>query len=257
MAADAGGTLGAASVTRPITWITRTLPGAHLTAARVDRLGWSTLLRPLLEVRPLLPTLTLEGVGALAFTSPNGVAAFACPDAKRGLPVFAVGDGTARVARGAGFGDVMSADGDVHDLVALILHRRDRFTGRLLRPGARHPAGDFDATLLANGVQAESCAVYETTPTAIGRDSPEIARLASGEIAAVLIHSPRAGRRLAMIAPPSPSCRVICISAAAASPLASAGWPRIEIADHPSERGLLNALAPGSADTAFLDHGET
>ena len=224
-------------------WITRTSPGAVSTAARVQALGWTPFVSPLLEVRPLDTPLRLGGVGALAFTSPNGVAAFARLDGERALPVFAVGDGTADAARAAGFAEVASAAGDIHDLIALITARRQAFSGRLLRPGAREPAGDLDSALAAHGIEATSCAVYETVPTALNTDSLEVRKLVSGELAAVLIHSPRAGRRLAGMLNrmgPAPA-RMVCISAAAARPLTEAGQTTT-IAAHPSEMAMLAAL---------------
>lgn len=222
-------------------WITRTLPGAALTAARVRALGWTPLVSPLLEVRLLDAPVALDEVGALAFTSPNGVAAFARLRTERALPVFAVGDGTADAARRAGFAEVISAAGDVHDLVALIDARRESFFGRLLRPGPREPAGDLDGALVAVGIQGGSCVVYETTATDLDAGGPEIGRLASGDMAAVLVHSPRAGRRLAGLLNSPAASRIICISKAAAQPLIEAGQP-VVIAGHPSEAAMLAAL---------------
>jgi len=198
---------------------------------------------PLLEVRPLNEPLCLCGVGALAFTSPNGVAAFARLEGGRGLPVFAVGDGTADAALAAGFATVTSAAGDVHDLIALIIARRQDFSGRLLRPGAREPAGDLDSALAACGIEATSCVVYETVATALHANSSEVRKLVSGQLAAVMIHSPRAGRRLASMLDgmtPVPA-RIVCISAAAARPLVAAGCTTV-IAAHPSEAAMLAAL---------------
>ena len=237
------GAIRATNVARLAVWITRTSPGAGSTAARIEALGWTAFVSPLLEVRPLDKSLCLSGVGALAFTSPNGVAAFARLDGERTLPVFAVGDGTADAARAAGFAEVASAAGDIHDLISLITARRHTFSGRLLRPGALEPAGDLDSALAARGIEATSCAVYETVPTALSADSPEVRKLVSGELAAVLIHSPRAGRRLAGLLngmSPAPA-RMVCISAAAARPLAEAGQTTI-IAAHPGEAAMLAAL---------------
>lgn len=238
-----GGSVQATDVAGLGVWITRTLPGAASTAARVRALGWTPLVGPLLMVRQLDEPLCLAGVGALAFTSPNGVAAFARLEGERALPVFAVGDGTADAARAAGFAKVASAAGDIHALIALIAARRQDFSGRLLRPGAREPAGDLDSALAARGIEATSCAVYETIATALHADSPEMRKLFSGELAAVLIHSPRAGRRLAGILAgmiPVPA-RLVCISSAAARPLAAAGRATV-IAAHPGEEAMLAAL---------------
>jgi uroporphyrinogen-III synthase len=55
----------------------------------------------------------VSGVGALAFTSVNGVEAFAARSAWRETRVFAVGAATAAAARAAGFADIVSSEGGV------------------------------------------------------------------------------------------------------------------------------------------------
>ena len=57
-------------------WITRAQPGADETAGRVRALGHEAVVLPLLTVETLPAELDLTGVGALAFTSANGVRAF-------------------------------------------------------------------------------------------------------------------------------------------------------------------------------------
>src|ERR1700712_4198561 len=73
-------------------WITRAQPAAETTAERVRALGHEALVAPLLEVRALEDVeIDLAGVAALAFTSANGVRAFADLSAERQIRVFAVG----------------------------------------------------------------------------------------------------------------------------------------------------------------------
>src|SRR4051812_12438776 len=98
-------------------WITRAQPGADATAERVRALGHEALVAPLLAVRALEDVeIDLIGVAALAFTSANGVRAFADLSPERQIRVFAVGSTTAQAARAAGFRLVLSADGDVEAL---------------------------------------------------------------------------------------------------------------------------------------------
>src|SRR4051812_13210942 len=92
-------------------WITRAQPGADVTAERVRALGHDVLVTPLLSVRALPGVhIDLIGVAALAFTSANGVRAFADLTGERNLKVFAVGAATALAARAVGFKTVLSAD---------------------------------------------------------------------------------------------------------------------------------------------------
>lgn len=219
-------------------WITRARPGAEATAARVAALGFTPIVDPLLEVAPLDAVIDLAGVAALAFTSANGVEAFARLSAERDLPVFAVGHATARAAAEAGFEAVSSADGDVQDLARLIAAARP---GPVLWAGAREPAGDLVTLLKAAGVAARGVALYATVERAPSAET--LARL-DGPLT-VLVHSPRAARRLAAIlgARPGPIPRLLCLSDAVATPLLALGEPgSVARAPRPDESALLALL---------------
>jgi uroporphyrinogen-III synthase len=151
-------------------------------------MGLPPLVDPLLAVVPLSPTIDLDGVAALAFTSVNGVEAFARLSADRRRPVFAVGDRTARAAREAGFAEVASADGDVEALAALIAEPggADRRRGAApRRPDAGRRPGHAPGR---SGLIARRVAVYET----VERDPAPATLAGLGNLAAVLLHSPRA-----------------------------------------------------------------
>ena len=190
-------------------------------------------MQPLLAIRPLSPALPdLGGFAALAFTSRNGVSAFADLTPWRDRPVFTVGEATAQAAREAGFSDVQSADGAVDDLVALIA--REMQPGeRLLAAVARQPVADLTC-LLTGRVQVETLAVYEAAET--GAVAPH-------DTAAILIHSPRAALGLAGLgAEAIEQRRIVAISAQAAAPLNGLPVADLCIATHPSETGMLEAL---------------
>ncbi|WP_332677143.1 uroporphyrinogen-III synthase, partial [Brevundimonas sp.] len=117
----------------------------------------------MLEIRPLAPVVELGGAAALAFTSRNGVDAFAGLSRERDLPVFTVGDATAEAARESGFGRVRSAGGALADLAALLIAEAPR-PGLLLVPGALEPAGDL-AALLSGRIRVRALPVYEAVET--------------------------------------------------------------------------------------------
>lgn len=188
------------------------------------------MVAPLLEIRPLDAAVDLDGVTALAFTSRNGVEAFAGLSAGRGLPVFTVGDATAEAARGHGFGNVLSADGALADLAALLTAGAPR-EGVLLVPGALEPAGDLPA-LLAGRVRARALPVYEAVETAAA--PPQ-------SFDAVLIHSARAARALRARGP-FPGGRAVVLSDAVATALGEGSGLEIHIAAAPVESALLEAL---------------
>lgn len=221
-------------------WVTRARPGADRTAERLAAAGFDPVVAPLLAIRPLPGALAaaphLETVQALAFTSPNGVAAFAAlTPLLRDRPVFAVGDATAHAARAAGFADARSAAGDVHALARLIAAEAP--AGLVLTPGPREPAGDLSALLPDRRIVA--LPVYEAVET--GAPAPQVYE-------ALLIHSPRAARALAATLPPAAAVgrTAVAVSAAAAAPLSPLPFAEIRIASAPDEPSMLAALGkPG------------
>jgi uroporphyrinogen-III synthase len=215
-------------------WITRAEPGASRTAEKLRAMGHEPVVAPLLEVHPLPAHVDLDRVGALAFTSANGVRAFAERSPERALLVFTVGDATAAAAGKAGFAKVASASGDLDALADLIAAHADRFKGAVLAPGPREPAGDLPRALAAHGLSARALALYET----LAVHPPA----GMGAIDAALIHSPKAAERLASVLGGKLGPAAYCISAAAAAPLAGHPFARVEWADHPDEDSLLKLL---------------
>lgn len=100
--------------------MTRAQPGADATAERLRERGLVALVEPLFALVSL-PATPPEDFAALAFTSANGVRAFAALSAARDRPAFCVGDATAAAAKAVGYLDVRSAGGDVDALLALLL----------------------------------------------------------------------------------------------------------------------------------------
>lgn len=196
------------------------------------------------------------------FTSANGVAAFAAlggVERFAALPVFAVGQATAAAAGAAGWRQVVSADGDAGDLAALIRREgtglrllapntRPRLLApnqglRLLAPGAEQPAADLPA-LTGDAAALTALPVYRAEPT---RDA------APDDFDAVLVHSPRAARELAVRMSPDAAGRstgariatgriAVAISEAAAAPLTGPVFARIAIAPRPDEASLITTL---------------
>ncbi len=219
-------------------WITRARPGATATAERVEALGFTPIVDPLLALERVDAEIDLSHVTALAFTSTNGVEAFARLSDERGLPVFAVGRATAKAAHDEGFATVASADGDVEDLCKLIAAGA---SGAVLWAGAREPAGDLVGMLRDRGVVARGVTVYETIERAPSAET--LARL--GAPLTVLLHSPRAARILAGLlrqhAVSAPRC--LCLSEAVAAPLAGVVEPTsVTFAPRPDETALLALL---------------
>jgi uroporphyrinogen-III synthase len=99
--------------------LTRPRPDSEAVAAVLESRGIDALIEPLLNValRRNVPALDVAGVQAILLTSANGAraleAALGAAPAGRHMPLFVVGDATARTARAAGFDSVQVADGNV------------------------------------------------------------------------------------------------------------------------------------------------
>src|SRR3990167_11533761 len=177
-------------------WITRAEPGAALTADRVAAMGHRPLVAPLLRIENLPDVeVDLTGVSALAFTSSNGVRAFADLSPRRDIRVFAVGASTTAAAKAAGFKAILSAEGDVNALAGRIAARRAELRGAVLHAGAAEPAGDLVGALVAEGLEARGLALYDSVVVAPPPDVLD--RL--DEVDVALLHSPKAARALAKL----------------------------------------------------------
>jgi Uroporphyrinogen-III synthase len=192
------------------------------------------VVHPLLLIQHLKPTLPpLGDYAALAFTSGHGVRAFCELTPERDLPVHAVGDGTALAAHLAGFGQVDSAEGDIH---ALAKHLNQWPPGGpLLCPGATVRAADLNS--LVPAIRVDTLDVYKA------QENPAPFPVAMD---AVLLQSPRAARHLARLWPkdrPMPS--LVALSPAVADALMPHG--PIFIADRPNEESLMLALGKALA----------
>jgi uroporphyrinogen-III synthase len=207
--------------------VLRPEPGASATVARARALGLDAISMPLFEVEAVAWTAPdPAGFDALLLTSANAVRhGGAALEAFRALPVHAVGVATAEVARAAGFTIASRGTDGVDDLLDS------------LNPELRllHLCGE-DRRTAANARQAIAAVpVYRSRAI----DPPPGLDRANGAI--VLVHSPRAGQRLAELIADRGSIAIAAISGAAAE-AAGTGWREIHIAPEPSDDALL-ALA--------------
>jgi len=205
-------------MTRPLA-VLRPEPGNAATARRIEALGLTAIRRPLFAVRPLVwQCPDPEAFDVLLLTSANVLRhAGAQLDRLKPLPVIAVGAATAEAARACGFG--VRATGDRDGAAALALAGRARV---LHLTGREH----------ADGAVAERIAVYASEPV-----SADVIDLA-GTVA--LIHSSRAGARLAEITLDRSRVAIAAISAAAMT-AAGSGWSAHCVAARPSDASLIDA----------------
>lgn len=203
--------------------VLRPEPGASATLTRAAAAGIDTVAIPLFEIVPLPWAAPDAGAfGAVVLTSANAVRHGGPElDKVKSLPAFCVGESTAAAARDAGFVIAGIGPGDV---AALALHIAPEL--RLLHLAGR----DHRSVEGATAIQT-----YESRAI----DPPPSLDALSGGVA--MVHSPRAGARLAELVTERGDIRIAAISAAAAA-ACGPGWREVAAIDAPGDGALL-ALA--------------
>ena len=216
---------------RPVI-ILRPEPGASESAARAKRLGLMPRLCPLFEARAIeWDAPPAEEFDALLMTSAQA-ARLGGPQlaSYRDLPAYAVGSATARAMADAGLQKVVPGDQDGSAIAARIAADGHR---RLL-----HLGGTTVAPIEAGPLSIRRVAVYT-----IGEKADAVLEPLLERGAVLLVHSPRAGNRLAALVEPQrrSELHIVAISAAALASCGS-GWFSGEAPDQPDDERML-ALA--------------
>lgn len=219
--------------------ITRALPEAESTAARVRALGHEAIVAPLLTVAPVPFNPDTTGAQALLFTSINGVRTFAAASDERTIPLYTVGDATAAASHDAGFADVRSADGAAGDLVALVQRTLDPAAGKLIHFSGADIAGDIVAELTNAGFAAERHIAYQARAAEV---LPDALRQ---PFDLALFHSARAAETFARLGGQGEARAAACLSPAVAEAVQAAGFQRVIVAPAPREDALLAAALGG------------
>jgi uroporphyrinogen-III synthase len=230
--------------------VTRPQAEAERTAAQLQRRGHEALIAPVLAIDPVSGVeFDPASFDAIMMTSGNAVRALMVhPAFSNALnrPLLAVGGQTAQAARAAGFSEVVSADGDAIDLLALVRAQWAR-GGRLLYLAGSDRSRDLAAELAGSGIHVETVVVYSAIGATRLPDSAEQA-IQAGTIDGVLHYSRRstvifldcadAGGLTASIQ----ELTHYCLSPRAAEPLAARLFSHIKVAPHPDEAALLDLI---------------
>jgi uroporphyrinogen-III synthase len=227
--------------------VTRPQPGGMQTAVALKERGHEPITAPLFEIESLSEVDPDSGPWtAILLTSANAlwaIAGLVWRDEWRRLPVFAVGDRTAKTARDQGFIEVTSASGDVENLADLVAARL-KPPARLLYLAGQERAGDLAGILRARNFTVDVVVVYRML---VARTLPEPAAAAIRVGVDAVLHFSRhsaeafvraasnAGLLEAALTKPAH----FCLSSQVAEPLRQAGAANIRIAARPDEDALL------------------
>jgi len=235
--------------------VTRPHPDNEATAENLRARGHEVLLAPVLKCEPVAFHDESEaGYGAIIVTSANAIRAVAPKLRDLGLaelPLFAVGEHTASVARQAGFTDVVVAGGDAASLRDKVMQSaRDKVLKKksaLLYLAGADLSRDLGGELGADGFSVVTQTIYRMAPVKVlPREVCE--GFAAHGIEAVLHYSRRSARAfldaardegVEISALAIPQC---CLSETVASVLRDAGASQVLVAASPDENALFDAL---------------
>ncbi|MCX2695198.1 uroporphyrinogen-III synthase [Ochrobactrum chromiisoli] len=232
--------------------ITRPEPSASETAAKLADLGFSPVLLPVSRTIALEFSIKNEAFDALAVTSANAFRHVPTEylESLKALPLFAVGEGTARAAQDAGFQTVIEGGGDAVHLAATLAGRLPK-SARLLYLAGRVRQPIFEDRVSEAGLNMEVCDVYDIE--AIDYSANEISALfKDGPFVAVLLYSAVAAQRFVEImqkcqlqfhAQLDAETRFFCISERVGRMLPEEWQARRLVADHPDERGIFRLFS--------------
>lgn len=234
--------------------VTRPEPDAESTAEKLSGLGIASICAPLMRMLAITTELPQPtDLSAIALTSANAVRALettALLAPYLHLPVFTVGDRTAAHARAAGFKTVTSADGSFVDLVALLT--REKPQGPIFYPTTPNATGDLSNALAPQSTPVITAHVYEMQ-TATDLPATTTKALQTQTINAAMFYSRRTAETFCSLTKDltdqaKHNLTMLCLSENVASPLIANGFPRIALADYPSEEAMM-ALAASLAHT--------
>ncbi len=235
--------------------ITRPKADSEDVADLVRKVGAEPVIEPLIFIEPVSNSkLDMDGVQALLFTSANGLRAFAKRESGRDLPVYTVGDSSARAAIEAGFETVESASGDVNALAALVAKRLIPKKGALLHPAGARVAGDLAGLLARKGFDYRRAVLYTQRKAKTFTEKTRQA-LSAGKLDGVMLYSPRTAAifgSLLRAAGLENACRnltVFCFSEAVAEKIAGLPWKASGIAKHPSQDAIMALVQDAMKDS--------
>ena len=235
--------------------VTRPLPDGETTAADLRARGFEVVAAPMLRFEPFGFSDEAETpYGGTIVTSANAVRAVGTQLANSPLltlPLFTVGERTAAVARAAGFGNVLSADGDARALRDLVVEtakaKKLKKKSPLLYLAGEEISRDLAGELREHGFEIVTHIAYRMVP-AKNLPSEVVDGFAAGRIEAVLHYSRRSAQAFVEAARTGgveisalalPQC---CLSAQVAEIVREAGATQVTVAARPDENALFEAL---------------
>lgn len=237
--------------------VTRPEPDATRQRNALAARGHEPVLAPLLTIEPVKDVpLHLDGAQGLIVTSRNALRALAShPEllAAKRLPLFAVGEATAKAARDLGFAEVTAGPGTGESLAWLISERLKASAGALVHLSGETVAFDLKTALEARGFTVRQPILYKAVP-ATELPQEALALLKAGRLDGVILMSPRTAAIFASLVvqhravAQASRLNCYCLSAAVAQALEPLKGSAI-IAARPREEDVLALISTQAASS--------
>jgi uroporphyrinogen-III synthase len=217
--------------------ILRPEPGASATAARAAAAGFEPVLLPFFAIQPRAWKMpNAADYDAILISSSNAIRyGGAALEALGALPIHAVGERSANIARDAGFAIASTGDAGIEAALASAAHMGHHRLLWLAGEDRREPLGN-------HGVQLDIRVVYAADPLTLPSNAADI--ITSVDI--IALHSPRAaklfGETIDALGLDRAKLCLIAFSPAIAE-AAGSGWGGVAVSKMPEDSALLSAAA--------------
>lgn len=234
--------------------ITRPLPDAQETAAKLNEIGIETFLLPLFYVERI--SLAIEEARHACALKPQGIMVTSVNavriivekiQPKASIPIYCSGDKAAAFLKQHGYRNIHCAHKDSMALVELIEEFCRPEDGDLVYLSAKEVSNDIGGILEDKGYAVSQIAVYQNISAQIPKEDVDL--LGRERIDTVLFFSPSAAKafyRLAVefhLHPWLKSMKALCISKVVASCLEKLPFDKIQTPPRPTEDSLLALLS--------------
>lgn len=222
--------------------VTRTRPGVYKTAEKIEAMGFSPIIAPLLEIKYLNTAKIPSDHSVIIFSSANGARAFANLTCDRGSRVFCIGATTQDAAIEEGWEVVASSDGGTAEFVDLLKKHVGSKEGMIIHPTNAETGYGVTKLLQQHGYHAEMVHCYNSTRV---REWPIEASIAlKKECSVVMFYSAEA--TVAFLGLSSAlehkERRMVGLSENVVAGLRARGFKNLWVANKPTDSAMLNVL---------------
>jgi uroporphyrinogen-III synthase len=230
---------------RPTLWLTRPREESETLAAELAAHGIACIISPVMriELLPSAPAPT-DAPDALLITSRH--AAHALASLPRNLPVFCVGEATAKAAQSQGFTHVIAGESDLPSLLPTIVTALPP-QSRLCYLAGEEVRHDVAQLLESNAIHVAVQIVYRAVPETIL--SPDLCvALAQNHVNGACFFSPRSAAIACDLfassgyADSAKKMHAFCLSPAVAERAVVLPWQRLHTCLKPTQKAMLQMI---------------